>query len=84
MQLYMTESLSVVLFSFKYHLEKLGFLGATLYLADGKLAVDVFSKPTDAPVYLLPSSNHPPNTTLNIPYGVGLVSKPWVPGGRYA
>ena len=34
--------------------------------------MDVFSKATDAHLYLLPSSNHPPDTTLNIPYGVGL------------
>ena len=33
--------------------------------------MNVFSKATDAHLYLLPSSNHPPNTTLNIPYGVG-------------
>ena len=39
---------------------------------DGRLEVDVFSKPTDAHLYLLPSSNHPPNITLNIPYGVVL------------
>ena len=37
-----------------------------------RLEVDVFSKPTDAHLYLLPSSNHPPNITYNIPYGVGL------------
>ena len=52
--------------------KKLDFLDRTLYIVDDRLEVDVFSKATDAHLYLLPSSNHPPYTTLNIPYGVGL------------
>ena len=56
----------------KYYPEKFDFLDTTLHIVDGRLEVDVFSKATDAHLYLLPSSNHPPNTTLNITYGVGL------------
>ena len=59
-------------FEVKFDEIKLDFLDTSLHLVDGRLEVDVFSKPTDAHLYLLPSSNQPPNITLNIPYGVGL------------
>ena len=59
-------------FEVKFDARKLDFLDTSLHLVDGRLEVDVFSEPTDAHLYLLPSSNHPPDITLNIPYGVGL------------
>ena len=62
-------------FEVKFDERKLNFLDTSLHLVDSRLEVDVFSKPTDARLYLLPSSNHPPNITLNIPYGVGLKLK---------
>ena len=48
------------------------YLDTKISLTKGKLQVDMFSKPTDAQLYLLPTSNHPKETTRNIPYGVGL------------
>ena len=41
-------------------------------LIKGKLQVDMFSKPTNAHLYSLPTSNHLKETTRNILYGVGL------------
>ena len=59
-------------FEVKFDKKKLDLLDTSLHLMDGRLEVDLFSKSTDAHLYLLPSLNYPPNITLNIPYGVGL------------
>ena len=48
------------------------YLDTKISLIKGESQVDMFSKPTDAHLYLLPASNHPKKTTRNIPYGVGL------------
>ena len=53
-------------FTVKYSERKLDFLDTTIYLEDGKLEFDVYSKPT------LPDSCHPKENTENIPYGVAL------------
>ena len=57
-------------FEVKFDARKLDFLDTSLHLVDGRLEVDVFTKPTDVHHYLLPSSNYPPNITHNFPYGV--------------
>ena len=44
------------------------YLDTKISLIKGKLQVDMFSKSTDAHLYLLPTSNHPKETTRNIPY----------------
>ena len=56
----------------KYSERKLDFLDTTIYLEDGKLEFDVYSKPTDSHLSLLPDSCHPKENTENIPYGVAL------------
>ena len=59
-------------FTVKYSERKLDFLDTTIYLEDGKLEFDVYSKPIDSHLYLLPDSCHPKENTENIPYGVAL------------
>ena len=59
-------------FTVKYSERKLDFLDITIYLEDGKLEFDVYSKSTDSHLYLLPDSCHPKKNTENIPYGVAL------------
>ena len=59
-------------FTVKYSESKLDFLDTTIYLEDGKLEFDVYSKATDSHLYLLPYSYHPKENTENIPYGVAL------------
>ena len=59
-------------FTVKYGERKLDFLDTTIYLEDRKLAFDVYSKPIDSHLYLLPDSCHPKESTKNIPYGVAL------------
>ena len=54
-------------FTVKYSERKLDFLDITIYLEDGKLEFDVYSKPTDSHLYLLPDSCHPKKNTENIP-----------------
>ena len=55
-------------FTVKYSERKLDFLDTTIYLEDGKLEFDVYSKPIDSHLYLLPDSCHPKENTENIPY----------------
>ena len=47
-------------------------LDVTLYLIDGFIRTDVYSKPTDSHLYLPPSSAHPTHVFKAIPYGVAL------------
>ena len=42
------------------------------HLADDKVAVDLYIKPTDSHQYLLPTSCHPPHCSKNIPYSLAL------------
>ena len=42
------------------------------HLADDKVAVDLYTKPTDSHQYLLPTSCHPPHCSKNIPYSLAL------------
>ena len=57
-------------FTVKYSERKLDFLDTTIYLEDDKLEFDVYLKPTDSHLYLLPDSCHPKENTENILYGV--------------
>ena len=45
-------------------------LDPTLYLVDGFIRTDVYSKPTDSHLYLPPSSCHPKHVFKAIPFGV--------------
>ena len=46
------------------------FLDTTVYMKNGKFETDLYRKPTDRCMYLLPSSCHPPSTTKSIPYSL--------------
>ena len=48
------------------------FLDMMSHLADDKVAVDLYTKPTDSHQYLLPTSCHPPHCSKNIPYSLAL------------
>ena len=48
------------------------FLDTMSHLADAKVAVDLYTKPTDSRQYLLPTSCHPPHCSKNIPYSLAL------------
>ena len=45
-------------------------LDLTLYLTDGFIKIDVYSKPTDSHLYLPPSSCHPKHVFKDTPFGV--------------
>ena len=49
---------------------ELHVLDLTLYLIDGFIRTDVYSKPTDSNLYLPPSSCHPKHVCKAIPFGV--------------
>ena len=46
------------------------FLDTLVEIKDGKLITDLYRKPTDRAMSLLPSSNHPAHITKNIPYSM--------------
>ena len=48
------------------------FLDTTSHFSDNKVAVDLYTKPTDSHQYLLPTSCHPPHCSKNIPYSLAL------------
>ena len=48
------------------------FLDTMSHLADDKVAVDLYTKPTDSHQYLLPTSCHPPHCSKNIPFSLAL------------
>ena len=48
------------------------FLGTTIHLQNNKVETEIYSKPVDAHLYLLPKSCHPNHTTKNIPYSLSL------------
>ena len=47
-----------IIFKENYSDHKINFLDTTIYLQDGKLEFDVYSKVTDSHLYLLPGSTH--------------------------
>ena len=44
------------------------FLGITIYLKDGQIATDLYTKPTDKHQYLSMDSCHPLHCKVSIPY----------------
>ena len=48
----------------------LNVLDLTLFLVDGFIQTDIYSKPTDHHIYLLHNSAHPSHCTKAIPFGV--------------
>ena len=48
------------------------FLDTSCSIKDGAIVNDLYRKPTDRNMYLLPSSCHPPEITTNIPYSLAL------------
>ena len=48
------------------------FLDISLSIENGRISTDLYKKPTDQNQYLLTSSCHPNQTTLNIPFSLGL------------
>ena len=63
---------SKLIFKVEYGRNKINFLDTTVYLNEGRLEIDLYAKATDAHLYLLPGSCHPPENTAKIPYGVAL------------
>ena len=61
-----------VIFIENYSDKQINFVDTTIYLQDGKLEFDVYSKATDSHLYLLPGSTHPKENIEKIPYGVAL------------
>ena len=61
-----------LIFKENYSDQKINFSDTTIYLQDGKLEFDVYSKATDSHLYLLPGSIHPKENIEKIPYGVAL------------
>ena len=51
---------------------RLNVLDVNLYLVDGFIKTDVYSKPTDSHLYPPPSSSHPKHVFKAIPFGVAL------------
>ena len=52
--------------------EGLDFLDLKLKIVEGKIKVDVFSKPTNSFSYATPSTCYPKNNICNIPKGIAL------------
>ena len=60
---------SVIKFEINKSDEKVNFLDVTVGIKNGSLCTSLFSKPTDAHLYLNYSSNHPKHVLKNIPKG---------------
>ena len=52
--------------------ESIPFLDTSCKIENGKIILDLYKKPTDRNMYLLPSSCHPPHQTSNIPYSLAM------------
>ena len=50
----------------------LEFLDLKLKMVNGKISVDVFSKPTNSFTYVLPSTCYPNRNIRNVPKGIAL------------
>ena len=50
----------------------LSFLDTACTISEGRIVTDLYRKPTDRNMYLLPSSCHPAHTTASIPYSLAL------------
>ena len=49
------------------HQESVSYLDTSCKISEGKIIIDLFKKPTDRNMYLLPSSCHPLHQYKNIP-----------------
>ena len=63
---------STIRFTAKVSDDKQFFLDTVSHLAGDKVAVDLYTKPSDSHQYLLPTSCHPPHCSKNIPYSLVL------------
>ena len=63
---------STIRFTAEVSNDKHVFLDTMSHLVDDKVAVDLYTKPTDSHQYLLPTSCHPPHCSKNIPYSLAL------------
>ena len=52
--------------------DSIQFLDTSCMISEGKINLDLFKKPTDRNMYLLPSSCHPPHQHENVPYGLAM------------
>ena len=52
--------------------EEISFLDTSCKIVNRKIILDLFRKPTDRNMYLLPSSCHPPHQTSNIPFSLAM------------
>ena len=60
---------SVIKFEVNQSTVETNFLDVTIALKNNKLQTTLYSKPTDAHIYLNKSSNHPKHVTRNLPKG---------------
>ena len=67
---YINSLYPTIKFELVYSERELHVLDLTLYLIDGFIRTDVYSKPTDSHLYLPPSSCHPKHVFKAIPFGV--------------
>ena len=63
---------STIRFTAEVSNDKHVFLDTMSHLADDKVAVDLYTKPSDSHQYLLSTSCHPPHCSKNIPYSLEL------------
>ena len=52
--------------------ESVSYLDTSYKISEGKIILDLFKKPTDRNMYLLPSSCHPPHQHENIPFSLAM------------
>ena len=67
---YINSLYPTIKFELVFSEHELHVLDLTLYLVDGFIRTDVYSKPTDSHLYLPPSSCHPKHVFKAIPFGV--------------
>ena len=67
---YINSLYPTIKFELVFSERELHVLDLTLYLIDGFIRTDVYSKPTDSHLYLPPSSCHPKHVFKAIPFGV--------------
>ena len=67
---YINSLYPTIKFELVFSERELHVLDLTLYLIDGFIRTDVYSKPTDSHLYLPPSSCHPRHVFKAIPFGV--------------
>ena len=62
----------VVRFKVDFSLQKVQFMDLEIFLKDGRLSTNIFTKPTNKQLYLDFSSNHPEHCKVAIPYSQAL------------